>query len=153
VPGLVLAQAWPATEWTLVESQQRRARFLEVAVGRLGLGPRIVVVRERAEVAGRDPGLRARFEAVFSRSFGPPAAAAECGAAFLRPGGRLVVAEPPEADERRWPVEGLTAVGLVVESRGRASKGVGSWIVLRQVGEYPAGLPRRVGLPAKRPLF
>ncbi len=95
LPGLVLATRWPEARLVLVEAGSRRAAFLTEAVTRLGLESRVIVLRERAEVAGRDPGCRGRFDVVVSRSFGPPAVTAECAAPFLRVGGVLVASGPP----------------------------------------------------------
>ena len=76
LPGLVLATARPELELTLLEARQRACRFLREAVAELGLTG-VEVVESRAEEAARRPGLRESFDAVVSRSFGPPAATAE----------------------------------------------------------------------------
>src|SRR5690606_21759798 len=102
----------------------------------------------RAEEVGRSR-WRGRAEAVIARSFGPPAATAECAAPLLRGGGLLVVSEPPD-DVDRWPAAGLAALGLVVGPRVAEDATVQ---VLVQQEVCPDRFPRRVGLPAKRPLF
>jgi 16S rRNA (guanine527-N7)-methyltransferase len=116
---------------------------LEHAVHRLTLGGRVRVRAERAELAGRDPTQRAAYDAVIARGFGPPAVAAECGAPFLRVGGRLLTSEPP--DERPWPEAPLGQLGLAAVGR---RSGV---MVLEQRLACPDRFPRRS--PAKRPLF
>ena len=86
-----------------------------------------------------------------TRSFGAPAVTPECAAGFLRsPGGRLLVSEPPD-DEQRWPEEGLSALSLRLAER-RSGDG---WTVqvLELVGELDERYPRRTGVPGKRPLF
>lgn len=149
LPGLVLALELPAVTWVLLDANQRRAAFLRDAVARLGLGDRVVVWEERAELAGRAEDLRGRLDAVVARSFGAPAVVAECGAPFLRPGGVLVVSEPPDGDPAaRWPDAGLTTVGLARDPA--APTGV---VRLRQLTPCPDRFPRRVGVPAKRHLF
>lgn len=145
VPALVLAVALPSTRWTLVESGERRASFLSWATAELGLADRISVVCERAEVIGRAPEHRGRYELVTARSFGPPAVTAECGAPLLRVGGHLAVSEPPRTDRDRWPADALAELGLEVVVGG------GRWMVARQAAGAPEWAPRRVGLPAKRP--
>jgi 16S rRNA (guanine527-N7)-methyltransferase len=154
VPGLVLAERWPASEVTLLDVAERRCRFLAEAVAALGWAARVAVVRARAEDAGRRPDLRGAFDLVVARGFGQPAVTAECGAPFLAVGGRLVVSEPPAADNSggpaRWPEEGLATLGL---------RGAGEWRqpyhyrAFEQVSACPERYPRRVGIPAKRPLF
>jgi 16S rRNA (guanine527-N7)-methyltransferase len=149
LPGLVLAVELPAVAWVLLDANQRRAAFLRDAVDRLGLGERVAVREERAELAGRDETLRGRMDAVVARAFGAPAVVAECGAPFLRTGGVLVVSEPPEADPAgRWPDAGLASVGLA-----RDPGEIDGVVRLRQVAPCLGRFPRRVGVPAKRPLF
>ena len=52
----------------------------------------------RAEDAGRDPELREGFDLVTARSFARPAVTAEIGAGLVRPGGVMVVSEPPTSE-------------------------------------------------------
>jgi len=152
LPGLVLATRWPEAALVLVEAGGRRAAFLTEAVTRLGLKSRVTVLRERAEVAGRDPGRRGCFDVVVSRSFGPPAVTAECAAPFLRVGGVLVASGPPDPGRHRerWPVAGLAMVGLGAPGQ---SAGVFTYELARQLEPCPERFPRRTGIPTKRPLF
>jgi 16S rRNA (guanine527-N7)-methyltransferase len=146
VPGLLLAVARPDTQWVLVESQHRRATWLEEAVVVLGLRGRVVVVEERAEVTGRGA-RRGRAVAVVARGFGPPAVTAECAAPLLGQARTCWVSEPPAGGTTRWPSAGLALLGL---QRGREVVG---WAGLDAVAACPDRYPRRVGVPAKRPLF
>ena len=147
VPGLIIAEARPDLRLVLLDSLERRVALLAEAVRTLGWQERVGTELARAEDLGRIPAWRGSMDAVTARSFGPPATVAECAAPFLRVGGVLVVSEPPgEVD--RWPAEGLTLLGLVDE--GSPAPGMRR---LRQTSECPEGYPRRVGLPAKRPLF
>ena len=146
VPGLVLATYRPELELTLLDARQRACRFLREAVARLGVPG--VVVEARAEEAARRPELRETFDGVVARSFGPPPVTAECAVGFLRPGGRLVVSEPPDSDDIRWPPGGLDTLGF-----GPAGRGGGletSFVTLEKI-RADDRWPRRVGVPAKRP--
>lgn len=158
VPGLVLATlAWPAAEVVLLDAGGRRCAFLAWAVDELVLAPRVTVRRARAEEAGRDGALRGKFDLVVARSFASPAVTAECAAPFLQVGGRLVVSEPPEADDAgsepragRWPADALAEVGLRPLARWTSPFVYQS---LEQVVPCPDRYPRRTGVPTKRPLF
>lgn len=150
VPGLVLALAWPGSRWTLLDAGERRTAFLASAVAELGLGDRVAVRRDRAEVAGRDPALRGVFDLVVARAFGRPAVTAECAGPFLRVGGRLEVSEPPDRPDR-WDERGLAGLGLRLAVR--ASAGEAAVAVFERVAPCPSRFPRRVGVPAKRPLW
>ncbi|HEX2119246.1 MAG TPA: RsmG family class I SAM-dependent methyltransferase, partial [Acidimicrobiales bacterium] len=148
IPGLVVAVARPTLTMALLDATAKRCRFLEEAVATLGLADRVRVVEDRAEVAGRGP-LRGTAEVVLARSFGAPATTAECAAPLLAVGGRLLVSEPPEPDDDRWPPGPLRTLGLVPRERtGRPAVQV-----LFQEAPCPGTYPRRDGIPAKRPLF
>jgi 16S rRNA (guanine527-N7)-methyltransferase len=162
LPGLVVAQQWPTATLVLLEANQRRAQFLERAVLTCGLGDRVSVVQERAEIAGREAAYRGTFDGAVVRSFGPPAVVAECAAPFLLVGGWLIVSEPPSEsegdrpigsapdDSGRWPPDQLRQFGL--EPAGFVHNQFG-YQVLRQPQQCPERFPRRNGIPSKKPLF
>ncbi len=150
LPGLPLAVVFAGTDWVLLDGSVTRATFLSEAVDELGLTGRVTVRAARAEEAGRDEELRASFDLVVARSFGPPATTAECAAPFLAAGGRLVVADPPGSTGERWPAERLAVLGLRPLSTVTEPSAV---TLLVQERLCPPAYPRRTGIPAKRPLF
>jgi 16S rRNA (guanine527-N7)-methyltransferase len=154
LPGLVLAVEWPAATVALLEANGRRATFLRQAVERLGLGQRVTVVEDRAEVAGRAADLRAGFDGVLARSFGRPAVLAECAAPLLKVGGWLLVSEPPRSEAEgqggRWPADQLRQLGL---EPGEVLHEGFEYRTLLQAVPCPDRFPRRNGVPAKKPLF
>lgn len=153
VPGLVLAVRRPDLDVVLLDAMSRRCTFLEAAAAELGLAGRVRVVCERSEVAARDPELRGTFDVVVARSFAAPPVTAECAAGFLRVGGRLLVSEPPDhTGEERWPAAPLDELGLTVGRRWSV-EGAATIQELRSVRPCPERYPRRVGVPAKRPLY
>lgn len=153
VPALVLALAWPQTALTLVDATAKRARWLEAASIELGLADRCTVVCERAEAVGRDPAYREHFEVVTARAFGAPAVTAECAVALLETGGRLIVSEPPEPDRERWPEQGLRDLGLGPARRVEDEAAPATMVVVEKLRPTRDEFPRRVGIPAKRPLW
>ncbi|MGP0030079.1 MAG: RsmG family class I SAM-dependent methyltransferase [Acidimicrobiales bacterium] len=156
LPGLVLGVDWPEATLVLLDANERRAEFLRRAVLRCGLESRVCVVQGRAEVCGRDRAYRGNFDGVVARAFGPPGVVAECAAPFLRPGGWLIVSEPPvgageeEGTESRWPPDRLSVLGLESGEPVRQEFG---YQVLYQREPCPERFPRRNGVPAKHPLF
>lgn len=153
IPGLVLASELPNAHVVLLDGRTERARMVSGFVERLGWQDRVEVVADRAENAGRGS-LRGTVDLVVARGFGPPGVTAECAAPFLRPGGLLVVSEPPAAPDGqlvdRWPTGPCAQLGLV---RGSTPTLRWSFAMLQAVGSCPERFPRRVGIPAKRPLF
>jgi 16S rRNA (guanine527-N7)-methyltransferase len=154
VPALVLALLWPASQWLLVESNQRRATWLQGAVSFLGIENRVDVLCDRAERVARSS-WRHQAATVTARGFGPPAPTAECAAPLLRQGGQLLVAEPPGAPPERWPTENLVTLGLALDRSEVVETSAGPVSIRRLIAETECGqqYPRRVGVPFKRPLF
>src|SRR5690606_1875202 len=136
------------------DAGERRCEFLRESVAELGIGDRVQVVRGRAEEVGRDPALRGSMDAVVARSVGPPPVTAEGRAPLVRVAGRVVVREPPAAAERpdadRWPSDGVRHVGLVEDESWATPYRFRSFVLAEPC---PDTYPRRVGIPAKRPLF
>ncbi len=152
VPGLVLALALPASEFVLLDSNQRRCAFLQAAIERLNIADRTSVVTGRAEELARDPELRGSFDSVVSRSFGPPAVTAECAIGFMSgPGSVLLISEPPQSQADRWPEQGLQLLGL--ELGVRQTQEQATIQALTMVAPCSEKYPRRVGIPTKRPVF
>lgn len=156
VPGLALLARRPDLRVVLLDSARRRTDFLTEALVALaevdpGIEGRSEVVWGRAEDLARDQKNRGRFEVVVARSFGRPAVVAECARPFLCSGGRLIVSEPPAADEARWPVASLEVLGLRVAEFYRSANS--GFVVLEAVGDCPDGLPRRAGVAERKPAF
>lgn len=76
-PGLVLAVARPAVPWVLVEAREKRARFLQAMVARLGLGGTVEVAVARAEAWWRETAPGPGFRMVGARAVGPVRLVAE----------------------------------------------------------------------------
>lgn len=153
VPGLALAVLfWTSAHFLLIEGSTKRSAFLVESVEELGIGFRVEVLAQRAEDTGQEETRRGWADVVVSRSFGRPAVVAECAAPLLRRSGLLLVSEPPISTEHdeRWPAAGVHEVGLRLD---RIVAGPPALAILTQVTTCPNRYPRRVGIPAKRPLF
>jgi 16S rRNA (guanine527-N7)-methyltransferase len=149
LPGLVAALALPRSTWLYLDVNVRRTGFLASCVAELGLGDRVEIRCERAELTGQNPNYRERFDAVVARGFAGPPVTAECGAPLLVMGGIFVISEPPEGIDR-WPEAGIAQVGLVSTSTIDQTH---RFFVAEKTSPTPSKFPRRIGLPEKRPLF
>ena len=145
VPGLPMLVANPAWSAVLLDASQKRCSFLVWALGELGLTDRAEVWCGRAEVIGREARAREQFDAVVARGFGPPAITLECATPLLRPGGRIVVSEPPV--KRNWPAEGLLSLGLEQRQSG---PGVA---VFERTGALDERVPRVTKQLQRSPMF
>lgn len=153
VPSLVIADRCRAITLVLIERSQRRVDFLRWAVAELAWSDRITVHLGEAEDAARTPRLTGAFDVVTARSFGPAAVTAECACRLLRPGGCLIVSEPPDAAGDRWPDDGLRPLGLTHDAF--IDDGATRLAVARRDPALAIddGYPRRAGVARRRPLF
>ena len=108
VPGLVVAAARPDLRLVMIDRRAKRTDFLDRMVRRLGETDRVQVVagdvRRHLET---DAG---RYDAAIARGFADPETTLTWGARLIRPGGRVVISEPPEGD--RWDDDVLRAAGV-----------------------------------------
>ena len=158
---------------TLVESVVKKARFLEEVVRALELPVRVVTAR--AEIAARELGLRESFASATARAVAGAPVVIELTIPFLRLGGvavlqrgELTVAERAAAAdaalvlgaqiEADIPVareSGGESAGSSTADGDEAAGGLGGArriLILRKVAATGQRFPRRVGVPAKRPL-
>lgn len=106
LPGLVVAHDLPDLHVTLLDRRAKRTDFLERVVRRLGWGDRVSVICADVEsFLPTDP-----FDAVVARGFGPPEFTLSAAARLVRPGGPMVISEPPGAD--RWDEDVLIRLGV-----------------------------------------
>lgn len=155
LPGLALALANPDSGWLLTEARGTRATFVRSAVRQLQLQHQVAVWDRDVQEAAHEADFRGRAELVTARAFGSPGITAECGTAFLRPGGSLVVSEPPGEDDSvssaaRWPPGSLAELGL-----GPAQLRVATYrfAVMERTDVAVPTIPRRRAAMERAPLF
>lgn len=155
-PGLVLKIIWPGTQVTLVESVHKKADFCRHIVDRLGLKG-VSVLSERAEAIGQDPDHRQSYDLAVARAVARmpilmeyllPLAHRNGMALAMK--GESAPAETHEAEKAIHLLGGklrkLIPVVLpgVVEER--------FLVVVEKQARTPEAYPRRIGVPAKKPL-
>jgi len=134
-PGIPLALELTDREVVLLETQQRKCRFLE-----RWAPPNARVVCGRAEEQGVD-----WAGAAVAKALAPPPVAAEWCLPLVRPGGGVVLFVGETAD--------LEAVARVsAQVGGGEPEDLGGLLLVRQVAPTPPGFPRRPGMARKRPL-
>ena len=144
---VLIATGVPAT---LIESNRKKAHFLESAIQRLGLTA--AVVSDRAEAAGRREDLRDRFASGTARAVASAPAAAELLLPFIAPGGVAILQQGRlDAPERQALEDAVLVLGGRLEAE-RIVEGERRLVLVRKEGPTPARFPRRTGIPQKRPL-
>jgi 16S rRNA (guanine527-N7)-methyltransferase len=146
-PGLVLAALYPEAPWTLVESVQKKARFLSEAAAALGLG-RVRVVAARAEALAASQ--REGFGFAVARAVGSLPLVAELTVPLVAVGGAILLMRGPEGAQelhRTAPflhrlgagAPNLDTLDLPEEAGRRVLVG------MRKIAETPPRYPRRGG--------
>jgi 16S rRNA (guanine527-N7)-methyltransferase len=155
VPGLVLALARPDRRWVLVDSVQKKADVLRGFIASLGMA-NVEVVAERAEILGRDPAHRERYDVVAARACAALPVLAEYALPLLALGGALVAWKGPiagqELDAGRAAATGCGGRDPSVRPSGYAVLGDHRFVVIEKDRPTPDRYPRRAGEPARRPL-
>lgn len=154
-PALILALGNPGLAVTLVEADNKKSAFLQMAARELEL-PALEVVCRRAEELGQDQGYREKYDICTSRAVAELRILLEYGVPLVRVGGWLYLWKG-----RNWEKEveeaqnALQLLGAKVErvfdyslmeDRDRVILGV------RKLLPTEERYPRRVGIPSKRPL-
>ena len=116
VPGLVIANDLPRCRVTMVDRRRTRTDFLDRVVRRLEWTGRVdVLTQDAARLA---PGQGESRDAVVARGFGPPQTTLRIAVRWVKPGGVIVISEPPvEVTSRdhvtdRWSEVDLVALGV-----------------------------------------
>lgn len=154
-PGLVLKIAFPNIELSLVESVEKKTAFLRHMVGILAL-EKVSVLSTRAELLGHMPDQREYYDVATARAVAELAVLAEYCLPLLRIGGRMLAPKGTNiADEMTGAQAAIQLLGgrlLACESIRLPEQPERSLIVIEKRAPTPTAYPRRVGLPARRPL-
>ena len=155
-PGLPLAILAPETEVVLVDSLNKRVRFLEDTVAKLEIG-NVRVIHARAEDLARQKDFREQFDIVCSRAVANMSTLCEYTLPFVRTGGCLLayktaqVREELQAASKAVRILGggepvVTEYTLPLTDYGR------SMVRISKTGATPKKYPRKAGTPAREPL-
>lgn len=155
-PGLPLKILYPQMQLTLVESIGKKTAFCEHIIAKLGL-ERVDVIQLRAEELGRLGLHREQYDWAVARAVAALPVLLEYLLPLVRVDGRVLAmkgesgpAEAQTAENAAQILGGhlrqlqqLTLPGVVEERY---------LVVVDKVAATPEKYPRRVGIPAKRPL-
>ncbi len=155
-PGLPLKLAFPHLVLHLVESVGKKTAFLEHLTSLFGLEG-ITVHTGRAEALARDPALRDSFDLALVRGVARLSLLLEYALPFCREGGSVAALKHGRLDSELADAEhALSELGgrhsgvFPVSLRGLTDDRVVA--VFEKTSPTPERYPRRVGIPAKRPL-
>ncbi|MBR1758974.1 MAG: 16S rRNA (guanine(527)-N(7))-methyltransferase RsmG [Lachnospiraceae bacterium] len=159
-PGIPLKIAYPALNVVLVDSLNKRVKFLQEVIDELGLKG-ITAIHGRAEDVGRDPMYREKMDLVVSRAVANLATLSEyclplvkLGGAFIPYKSGAVNEEAADAKKAIYLCAGKLEEIIPYELPGETGAEVmgRSLIVIRKTGPISKKYPRNPGKPAKEPL-
>lgn len=155
-PGIPLKIMLPRVQLTLVESVGKKAEFCRHVVNILDLQG-VEVIQQRAETIGQDPAHRERYDWAVARAVAILPVLAEYLLPLVRVGGSMLAMKgesgPAEAHSAERAIKllgGHLRQLLPVTLPGVAEERY--LVVIDKVAATPAAYPRKIGLPAKRPL-
>jgi len=154
-PAIILAMHCEDAQFVLVESDLKKSSFLESCRLQLNL-KNVQVVRARAEEIGQDKQYRAQFDCCSSRAVAAMNILLEYGLPLLKTEGKMLLwkglnyqAEIEAAQNAlqvlQAEVEGICPYTLPGDRQRTI-------VVVNKQAETSPQYPRRVGVPAKRPL-
>ncbi|MGR3274060.1 16S rRNA (guanine(527)-N(7))-methyltransferase RsmG [Acaryochloris marina NIES-2412] len=155
-PGLPIAIIKPTWPITLLDSTQKKLTFLDQATADLGL-ENVEGCCDRAENLGQQSPYRESFDLALVRAVGPASVCAEYALPLLALQGYAVLYRGQWTTEEQ---EGLKAVASKLGGEVVAvlpvtmphSPGIRHCIYLRKTQPTDPKFPRRVGVPARKPL-
>ena len=155
-PGIPLKIAFPGLKVTLLDSLNKRVKFLNEVIAQIGLAD-IDAVHGRAEDYAK-PGLfREKYDLCVSRAVANMATLSEYCLPFVKVGGRFIpyksekIEEEAAAEKKAFYLLG----GVVVENiefNLPYSDIYRSLFIIRKKAPTPGKYPRKAGLPAKEPI-
>ena len=153
-PGMVLKILCPEMELTLLDSLDKRLRFLQTVCGELGFSD-VQCIHARAEEAPAQ--LRESFDLACSRAVARLNLLSELCLPFVKPGGQFIAMKGPElADELREAEKGIRLLGGEVERAAEypvpGTDLRHNAVLIRKIAETPKKYPRKWGQMKKQPL-
>ena len=154
--GLPIAIVFPKTRVVLMDSLNKRIRFLEDTIGKLGL-TNVTAVHARAEELAKNKNYREKSDLCCSRAVANLATLSEYCLPFVKKGGYFISYKTEQVQEEidlsRKAVRvlgGDNAETVFFTLPGTDYKR--SLVKIEKVSSTPAKYPRKAGTPSKEPI-
>lgn len=156
-PGLPLKIAFPETQVVLMDSLNKRIKFLDEVKSQLGL-ENLTLVHARAEEGARKSEFREQFDVAVSRAVANLATLVEYCLPFVKKGGYFIAYKSGTIDEEVAQAEkAIHLLGGTLEQVYKMSLPQSdierSFVFIRKESTTPKKYPRKAGLPGKEPLL
>ena len=155
-PGIPLKIVYPHIQVTLLDSLNKRIKFLDEVVDNLGLIG-IETVHGRAEDAAKKAEYREQFDLSVSRAVANLASLTEYCLPFIKVGGKFVSYKSVSVDEEITQSKKAVYVlggeiGKVEKFNLPESDMERSLVIIEKKRSTPKKYPRKAGMPTKEPL-
>ena len=155
-PGIPLKIAFPNLKITLLDSLNKRIKFLNEVISQLGL-QNVETIHGRAEDFGRDAKYREQYDYCVSRAVANAATLSEYCLPFVKVGGKFISYKANEVEEETKQAEHALEVlgGACVDIQKFQlpdSEMNRAFVIIEKKKKTPATYPRKAGTPSKKPL-
>ena len=155
-PGLPLAIIYPGLQVTLMDSLNKRIRFLDDTVRQLGL-TNVHTVHARAEELARNKQHREQYDLCCSRAVANISTLSEYCLPFIKQGGLFISYKSEKAEEElKESGKAVTILGGKLEDKIRFILPGTDYqrilLLIRKIKATPGKYPRKAGTPSKEPL-
>lgn len=155
-PGIPINICFPHHEMVLMDSLNKRIRFLKEVIEQLEL-EHIVAVHGRAEDFGRDASYREQFDLCVSRAVANLSTLSEYCLPFVKQGGYLIAYKSEKAEKEIQESKGALKLlgGRIEETEELILPGSDirrTLIKIRKTERTSGKYPRKAGLPGREPL-
>ena len=154
-PGLPVKISCPELSVTLMDSLDKRLKFLDEVITALDLKD-CSTVHSRAEDAGRNKKFREKYDIVTARAVARLSVLAEYCLPLVKVGGVFLAMKAHSEDEEKEAGKAIALLGGTIEKTDSfklpGSDMERSIIVVRKIRPTPARFPRKAGTPSKTPI-
>ncbi len=155
-PGIPLKIAFPHLNFTLLDSLNKRIKFLNEVIESIGL-EKITTIHGRAEDFAKQENYREQFDLCVSRAVANLATLSEYCLPYVKLGGRFVSYKSGEIDEEvensKTAIKVLGGKLKKIEKFQLLGTDIGrSFVEIQKVKNTGKKFPRKAGLPAKEPI-
>ncbi len=155
-PGIPLAILFPEAKFTLMDSLNKRIKFLNEVILQLGL-TNVETVHSRAEDLARNPKYREQYDYAVSRAVANLSTLSEYCLPFVKPTGNFVSYKSERLSEELVAAEkAISILGGTIKDQINfqlpESDIYRNLLIIEKVKPTPKKYPRKAGLPSKEPL-
>ena len=155
-PGLPVKISCPELSVTLMDSLEKRLKFLDEVITALDLKD-CTTVHSRAEDAGRNRKYREKYDIVTARAVAKLSVLAEYCLPLVKVGGVFLAMKARSEEEEAEGTKAVTLLGGTIEKTDTftlpGTDMERTIIVVRKIRPTPARFPRKAGTPSKAPII